>query len=73
MRLDCCMPLESGFFEVPLCVLDGAADVGDSLALSDQLLSGFELADDLLGGVAESFHGGVPDPVWAAEDSNFHP
>jgi hypothetical protein len=35
------------------------ADVGDALALSDELLSGFELADDLLRCVAGSFHGGV--------------
>jgi hypothetical protein len=37
--------------------------------LGDQLLSGFELADDLLGCVAGSFHGGVSGPVWPDEDS----
>ena len=46
------------------------ADVGDALALGDQLLSGFELADDLLGCVAGSFHGGVSGPVWPDEDSH---
>ena len=49
--------------------LNGAADVGDGLALGDQLLSGLELADDLLGCVADAFHGGVPGPVWPDEDS----
>ena len=33
--------------------LDDAADVGDGLALGDQLLGGFELADDLLRRVPE--------------------
>jgi len=50
--------------------LNGAADVGNGLALGDQLLSGFELADDLLSCVADSFHGGVPSPVWPDEDSH---
>jgi len=50
--------------------LNGTADVGNGLALSDQLLSGFELADDLLGCVADSFHGEVPGPVWPDEDSH---
>ena len=44
-------------------------DVGDSLALSDQLLSDLELADDLLGCVADAFHGEVSGPVWPDEDS----
>jgi len=38
--------------------------------LGDQLLSGLELADDLLGCVAGSFHGEVPGPVWPDEDSH---
>ena len=50
--------------------LNGAADVSDGLALGDQLLSGLELADDLLGCVADAFHGGVPGPVWPDEDSH---
>jgi hypothetical protein len=50
--------------------LDDAADVGDGLALGDQLLGGFELADDLLGCVPGAFHGRVPGPVWPAEDSH---
>jgi hypothetical protein len=50
--------------------LEGATDVGDGLALGNELLSDFELADDLLGCVAGSFHGGVPGPVWPAEDSH---
>ena len=50
--------------------LDRPAEVSASLALGDQLLSGFELADDLLGCVAGSFHGEVPDPVWPDEDSH---
>ena len=53
-----------------MCHLDGPADFGNGLALCDQLLSGFELANDLLGGVADSFHGGVPGPVWPDEDSH---
>lgn len=39
--------------------LNDTADVGDSLTLGDQLLSGHELADDLLGDVTNSFHGEV--------------
>ena len=50
--------------------LNGAADVGDGLALGDQLLSGLELADDLLGCVADAFHGEVPIPVWPDEGSH---
>jgi len=50
--------------------LDGTANVGDGLALGDQLLGGFELADDLLGCVADSLHGEVPGPVWPDEDSH---
>ena len=50
--------------------LDDAADLDDGLALGDQLLSGLELADDLLGCVADAFHGEVPGPVWPVEDSH---
>jgi len=50
--------------------LDHSADVGDGLALGDELLGRFELADDLLGCVAGSFHGGVPGPAWPDEDSH---
>ncbi len=50
--------------------LDHAADVSDGLALGDQLLCCFELADDLLGCVPGAFHGGVPGPVWPDEDSH---
>ena len=50
--------------------LNGAAEVGNGLALGDQLLSGFDLADDLLSSVADSFHGGVSGPVWLDEGSH---
>ena len=50
--------------------LQGSTDVSDGLALSNQLLSDFELADDMQEGVASSFHGGVPGPVWPDEDSH---
>ena len=50
--------------------LDRPADVGDGFALGDQLLSRLELADDLLGCVADAFHGGIPGPVWPDEDSH---
>ena len=36
----------------------------------NQLLGGFHIADDLLGCVPGSFLGGVPGPVWPAEDSH---
>lgn len=52
--------------------LDDTADVSNGLALGEQLLSGLELTDDLLGGVADSFHGGVPGPAWPDEDSHSH-
>jgi len=50
--------------------LNGPLDVGDALAVGDQLLSGSELADDLLGCVMDAFHGEVPCPVWPDEDSH---
>ena len=40
--------------------LQDPADVGDGLALSDQLLGGFELADGLLRCVPGAFHGRDP-------------
>ena len=48
----------------------GAADVGDGLALGDQLLGRFELADDLLRRVPDAFHDEVPGPAWPVEDSH---
>ena len=48
----------------------GAADIGDGLALGDQLLGGFELADDLVSFVVYTFHSEVPGPVWRDEDSH---
>jgi hypothetical protein len=50
--------------------LKGTADIGDGLALSPELLSGFDIAEDLLGCVADSFHGGVPSLVWPVVDSH---
>ncbi len=46
------------------------ADIGNGLALDDQLICSCELADDLLRRVTGSFHGGVPDPVWPDADSH---
>lgn len=43
--------------------LNGATNVRDDLALDYQLLSGFELAYDLLGCVTDTFHGGIVSPV----------
>jgi hypothetical protein len=48
----------------------GSTEVGDGLALGDQLLSGLELPNDLLGCVEGSFHAGVPGQVWPDEDSH---
>lgn len=50
--------------------LKGPADVRDGLALGELLLNGLELADDLLSGVVDSFHGGVPGLAWPDEDSH---
>jgi hypothetical protein len=36
--------------------LEGATDVGDGLALGDQLIAGLELEDDLPRDVTDSFH-----------------
>jgi len=46
------------------------SDLNNGLALGDQLLGGLELADDLFRCVPGPFHGGVPGPVWPAEDSH---
>jgi len=48
--------------------LDPAADVGHCLALGNQLLDGFEFADQLLGGTPGMFHGRVPGPTRPDED-----
>ncbi len=48
----------------------GSKHIDKGLALGDQLLIGFELADDLLGWVTGSFHNGDPGPVWPEEDSH---
>jgi len=50
--------------------LDASANVGGGIAFGDQRLNRFELADHLLGCVADSFHGEVPGPVWPDEDSH---
>jgi len=47
--------------------LDHSADVGDGLALGNQLLGSFELADDLLGCMPGAFHGEVPGPLWPSD------
>jgi len=62
--------------ELPPAVVGGLGDFENSagvrncLALSKQLVSRFELADDLFGYVPGAFHGGVPGPVWPDEDSH---
>jgi len=50
--------------------LDDTADVGDGLALDDQVLGSFQLADDLLRRVPGAFHVEVPGQVWPDEDSH---
>jgi len=49
--------------------IDCSADVGDRFALGDHLRSRLELTDDLLGCVADSFHGEDLSTVWLDEDS----
>jgi len=62
--------------ELPPAVVGGLGDLENSagvrncLALSKQLVSRFELADDLFGCVPGAFHGEVPGPVWPDEDSH---
>ena len=50
--------------------LEDSADVRDGLALGDQLLGGFELADDLIRCVPGAFHGGIPGTVWPVDESH---
>ena len=49
--------------------LDEMANLERSLALDYQLFGGFEIDDDLLGGVHGPLHSEVPTPVGLAEDS----
>jgi hypothetical protein len=44
--------------------LQGPADVKDGLTLVEELLSGAQLADDLFGRLAFTFHGASPRQVW---------
>ena len=44
--------------------LDDTADLRNGLALGDQLIGGFELADGLLRCVPVAFHVRVPGLVW---------
>jgi hypothetical protein len=44
--------------------LQGPADIGDGLALVEELLSSPQFADDLLGVVALAFHEASPGQVW---------
>ena len=44
--------------------LKRSADVGDALALIEELHSGAQSGDDLLGSVALAFHGASPGQVW---------
>ena len=44
--------------------LQGSADVSDGLGLVQKLLSGAQLADDLLCAVAFDFHGAYACQVW---------
>ncbi len=43
-----------------------AADISDGLALGEELISGTQLANDLLGRVAFAFHRASPGQVWQA-------
>jgi hypothetical protein len=52
------------------CITSPERVLGDGLALGDQLLGGLDLANDLLRCVPGAFHGGIPGPVWPAEDSH---
>jgi hypothetical protein len=44
--------------------LKGTADIGHALALIEELLSGAQLADDLLGSVALAFYEASPGQAW---------
>lgn len=46
--------------------LKGPADIGNALALVEELLSSAQLTDDLLGVVTLAFHRASPRPVWPA-------
>ena len=59
-------PLGVGWLVDP----NGPADVGNGLAVSDQLLSGLAVAVDLRRDVADSFHGPVHEPARPDEDSH---
>jgi len=50
--------------------LDHATDFGDGLALGNQLLGSFELADDLFGCMPAAFDGRVPGLLRPDEDSH---
>ncbi len=50
--------------------LQNSAGLGDGLTVGNQLVSRFDLADDLLGCVTGSFDGGVASPVWPDENSH---
>ncbi len=44
--------------------LPGTTDIGDTVALIEELLSGAQLADDVLGCVALAFHGASTGQIW---------
>jgi hypothetical protein len=46
---------------------DGTANVDNGLDLGDQLLDGFELADDVLGCLPGALNARVSGPGWADE------
>ena len=50
--------------------LDYSADIGEGLALVDQLPGSFEIADDVLGCLPGAFHGEDSGQVWPDEDSH---
>jgi len=45
-------------------------DIGDGLALDDQLFGSFQSLDYLPRRVPGAFHGEIPGPVWPYEDSH---
>jgi len=53
-----------------LRLFDDLAGLNDGIALDDQLLGSFQIADDLLRRVPGAFHGEIPGPVWPYEDSH---
>ena len=76
--LKCCLMCLHAAVELAPAVVSGLSnlqdteDIGNGPGLGNQLISRFELADDLLRCVAGSFHGGVPGPVWPDEDSHLY-